>query len=202
MGSAFPLRVFPLTILGVLLLLCAAGIARTIIKSEERLGLYYKGAQGEEQAARLLSFLPADYAVYHSVPALQANSGGMDFDHIVVGRGRVFLVETKNWSSTIELKDGEVWFDGCQPTRPPLEQAESAANHLRESLNLACGIALEVDAVLCFVASDITESPSQVGGVWFCDGEGLIPVIEQAGNGLASDAMLDKVNAVLQGAVV
>ena len=198
MGSAFPLTVLPLAVLGVLLLGCAAGVARTIIQSEQKLGLYYKGAEGEEQVARLLGFLPADYSVYHSIPALQSDSGGMDFDHIVVGRGRVFLIETKNWSAAIELREGAIWFDDQQPSRPPLKQAADAGTELRDALNLACGISLEVEPVLCFVSSAIKDSPLQTGGVWLCDGRGLLPVIENAGKGLASEAMLSKVNEVLQ----
>lgn len=198
MGSAFPLTLLPLAVLGLLLLVCAAGVARTVIQSEEKLGLYYKGAEGEEQVARLLGFLPSDYSVYHSIPALQSDSGGMDFDHIVVGRGKVFLIETKNWSSAIELRDGAIWFDGQHPSRPPLKQVADAGLQLRDALNIACGISLEVEPVLCFVTSDIDDSPLKTGGVWLCDGRELLSVIENAEEGLASEAMLSKVNDVLQ----
>ncbi len=96
------------------------------------------------------------------------------------------------------MRDGEIWFDGQPATRPPVAQVTKAGAQLRSALNLACGISIEVDAVLCFVASDIADSPVEVGSVWLCDGRGLMSVIEKAGNGLASDAMLSKVNDVLQ----
>jgi hypothetical protein len=53
---------------------------------------WYLGALGELVVAKLLAGLPAEWTVLHSVPV---GSKGSDIDHLVIGPGGVFTVNTK-----------------------------------------------------------------------------------------------------------
>ncbi|MFP7761373.1 nuclease-related domain-containing protein [Marisediminicola sp. LYQ134] len=54
---------------------------------------WYQGALGELEVGRMLAALPDDYTVFHSVPV---GTGRADIDHLVVGPGGVFTINTKH----------------------------------------------------------------------------------------------------------
>jgi hypothetical protein len=179
--AAAPVPAISRTLAGVLLLLLAAGLAAVVIRGRERLENFLKGSRGEERTARELSFLPADYTVFHGVPVEKSGCSGKDadYDHIVIGPTGVFSIETKNWNGTIEVEDERILFNGKEPDRPPVQQAVRAARGLRKRLTDANGESPEITPVLCFVADTPTlrENPSMVFGVQVCDLASLRHVI-------------------------
>lgn len=54
---------------------------------------WYRGTLGELEVARVLARLDAEWTVLHAVPV---GSSGADIDHIVIGPGGTFTVNTKN----------------------------------------------------------------------------------------------------------
>jgi hypothetical protein len=54
---------------------------------------WYRGAQGEIAVGRMLEALPADWTVFHALPVGTKES---DIDHLVVGPGGVFTINTKH----------------------------------------------------------------------------------------------------------
>lgn len=64
---------------------------------------WYTGAAGERQVASRLSRLPEGWTVLHSLPA---GRNGADIDHLVVGPGGVFTINTKHHH------DASVWVAG------------------------------------------------------------------------------------------
>ena len=56
---------------------------------------WYRGALGELEVARILSRLDRRWTVLHAVPVGQA---GADIDHVLVGPGGTFTINTKNHS--------------------------------------------------------------------------------------------------------
>ena len=54
---------------------------------------WYRGALGEIEVARILGRLDHQWRVLHAVPV---GSGGADIDHVVIGPGGVFTINTKN----------------------------------------------------------------------------------------------------------
>lgn len=64
---------------------------------------WYTGAMGERAVAGRLATLPAGWFVLHSLPV---GRGGADIDHLIVGPGGVFTVNTKHHV------DASVWVAG------------------------------------------------------------------------------------------
>lgn len=54
---------------------------------------WYRGAQGEMAVGRMLETLPEDWTVFHALPVGTRES---DIDHLVVGPGGVFTINTKH----------------------------------------------------------------------------------------------------------
>jgi hypothetical protein len=61
------------------------------------------GAEGERKTETALKSLePPEWAVVHDVACVRGN-----YDHIVVGRAGVFLLETKNLQGIVHIRDGQ-----------------------------------------------------------------------------------------------
>ncbi|TFC28777.1 NERD domain-containing protein [Cryobacterium sp. TMT1-3] len=54
---------------------------------------WYRGAQGEIEVGRILSRLPLEWRVFHALPIGKA---GADIDHLVLGPGGIFTINTKH----------------------------------------------------------------------------------------------------------
>ena len=136
--------------------------------------------KGEEITARELSLLPQGYTVFHGLnicryPGLAAT--GSDLDHVVVGPTGIFAVETKNWSDSITIENGELLYDGITPTRPPLEQVKNEAQSLRAYLKSKTELNLEVQPVLCFASNNLPQGEQGSSGVLVCNADRLTTVI-------------------------
>ena len=71
------------------------------------------GAVGEEQTADVLAKLGRGWSVVHDVQTV----GGANWDHVVIGRRGVFLIETKNLTGVARahedaLRVGRLRFEG------------------------------------------------------------------------------------------
>jgi hypothetical protein len=64
---------------------------------------WYRGALGEIAIGRILATLPPDWMVFHALPV---GKKGADIDHLVIGPGGIFTVNTKNHSGK------NVWVGG------------------------------------------------------------------------------------------
>ena len=54
---------------------------------------WYRGAQGEIEVGTILSRLPPEWRVFHALPIGKA---GADIDHLVLGPGGIFTINTKH----------------------------------------------------------------------------------------------------------
>lgn len=136
-----------------------AGGAWYLAKEAIRRGNHYLGWFGERMTAEELEPLrEQSWRVFHDVPA---ESGKQEFniDHVVVGPGGVFSIETKmrrKGHARPGLKDHEVRYDGKELSWPwkedryGLDQAARNAVWLRDWLSLMTGERLEVTPVLVF----------------------------------------------------
>ncbi len=87
---------------------------------------WFTGATGERFVAARLSTLPAGWTVLHSLPV---GRNGADIDHLVVGPGGVFTVNTKHHV------DASVWVAGrtvlvAGSSRPIVQKAEAEARRV------------------------------------------------------------------------
>ena len=54
---------------------------------------WYRGALGEIEVGKILSRLPPEWRVFHALPIGKA---GADIDHLVIGPGGIFTINTKH----------------------------------------------------------------------------------------------------------
>jgi len=112
---------------------------------------FFKGARGEEKVAGILTELPDSYHVFNDF-----DCKGTHIDHVVVGPGGVFSVETKFWNGRVTVEDGHILVDGRLPSHSPLSQTVKEATLVRNALAKAGWNGI-VTPVLVF-ASDTFES--------------------------------------------
>jgi hypothetical protein len=113
---------------------------------------WHDGAEGERKTAKALHPLEADgWSIVHDVQARYGN-----YDHIVVGRAGVYLLDTKNPNGTIEIRDGELHLhrrhdaeavSRCAGIR---SRALGSAASLKEDIQRRTGTRQWVQAVVVF----------------------------------------------------
>ena len=119
---------------------------------------FYKGARGEEKVCGILKTLPPAYHVFNDFVA-----GRHHVDHVVVGPGGVFAVETKCWRGKVTIEDGHVLLDGQLPDRSPLDQALREAALVKGALAKA-GWNGFVTPVLTFASDTFDACRAEVRG--------------------------------------
>lgn len=124
----------------------------------KRVESFFKGARGEERVCGILSQLPNAYHVFNDFPAC-----GKHVDHVVVGPGGVFAIETKCWNGRITVEDGCILLDGQLPDRNPLAQTVREAALVRNAL-AASGWTGTVTPVLCFASDSFAEHRANLNG--------------------------------------
>lgn len=187
---AWPLGPHPWTITTGALVVWWWGIrrARRIRATGERIRL---GRDGERQVGQILEALRGDgFALIHDLP-------GDDFnlDHIVIGYGGVFVIETKTRSRTPDRAGNQsrIVVNGDQLTcegRPllgdALGQAKAEARWLEELLFKLLGEKIPVQPVVVFPGWFIDcERPYDMP-VWVCNPKGLVTFIRNSRAGLSA----------------
>ncbi len=112
--------------------------------------MYEKGADGEEATAACLALLPKDqFTVFHDVrwPGRRY----ANIDHVVVGPGGVFVIDSKNWSGRIKVDNGVLRQNGRQRETTVAGAAEAALAVARLVTVVDVN---HVMPVLCFVRDE------------------------------------------------
>ncbi|KRF01536.1 hypothetical protein ASG88_08750 [Nocardioides sp. Soil777] len=109
--------------------------------------LWERGAQGEVEVARALESLPDGWVVLHDLA--WPGRPRANLDHVVIGPGGVFVVDAKNWSGRLEVRDQVLMQNGRrrEPTVASAAEAAIAVQALMPVPNLCMG-------VLCFVRDE------------------------------------------------
>ena len=106
----------------------AHDVARRQREKAERLqrsaALWEHGAEGEVAVARALESLPDGWVVLHDLA--WPGRPRANIDHVVIGPGGVFVVDAKNWSGRVEVRDQVLMQNGRQRERPSVSAAEAA----------------------------------------------------------------------------
>lgn len=102
---------------------------RGIFSLEAAADQYYGGAIGEYDVGLVLSRLPHEFHVFHGLGFYAG-----DVDHVVVGPTGIFVVETKNHSGTISLRDGGLYRNGELLRHDFVHQATSEAIYVKRQL--------------------------------------------------------------------
>jgi hypothetical protein len=198
--AALPYPDFSRPVLVILFLLLAGGCALFVVLSRSALASFIKGAAGEERVAQALAFLPGGWDVFHGVPPTRRTLWPVrfDLDHVVLGPSGVFVIETKNWTGSIQIRDNAILYEGRPPSRPPLDQVRRSAGDLAARIENACGVRVMVHPVLCFAGTPPEYGDEQgVGGVIVCSVDVLNRVLGEWNDDPVSESDRQKIRAWL-----
>lgn len=149
--------VFPLTAAS-LLVASLLWIIWSLVQGMRRVERFFKGARGEERVSGILETLPDGYHVFNDFVAC-----GKHVDHVVVGPGGVFSVETKFWRGKVTVEEGRILLDGQLPDRSPITQANREAALVKNAL-AAAGWNGNVTPVLTFASDTFATHRANIRG--------------------------------------
>jgi len=112
-------------------------------------GTYRKGGKGEMLVAKRLVKLSAEWRVLHSIPV---GDKGTDIDHVVIGPGGVFSLNTKNHSGQRVWVHTHAFKVNGSPHNDYLRASRAEARKASRLLSAASGLAVEVIGVVVVVA--------------------------------------------------
>lgn len=110
-----------------------------------------RGADGEERVARSLSRLPKGWYVFHD---LTVGSGGANLDHLVIGPGGVFVLNTKNLTGNVWIGERAILHNGHRTDY--LRASTRGSQRAREGLSRATGLLVSAVPVLVIFADKLT----------------------------------------------
>jgi Nuclease-related domain len=118
-----------------------------------------RGANGERVTSFWLGRLPEGWYVFHDIPI---GARGANIDHLVIGPGGVYTVNTKNLTGTIRVNPRTIQVNGVRTDYLPKATAE--ARRAAELLSAAVGRPVEVRGVLAILVDewDIVKEPADV----------------------------------------
>lgn len=109
---------------------------------------WFTGALGERRVGAALGRLPIGWSAFHALPV---GSGNADVDHLVVGPGGVFVVNTKHHrGARLAVYDRAVLVNGVK--KPYLRNADLEASRVR-GLLVRAGIEAPVHAAIVVVGA-------------------------------------------------
>lgn len=121
---------------------------------------WIKGAEGEELVARRLRKLSDDWMPQHDRPL---GDRGRNVDHLVIGRGGVFSINTKNLTGRVIVSGNTFKVNGHRE-RSIFHKARDEGRKVSERLTVATGVAVEVLPVLVVLTPslDVLSQPDGV----------------------------------------
>jgi len=126
--------------------------ARRAREKAERLArraeMFEKGAEGEIATAAVLATLPPGWTAIHD--ARWPTRRFANIDHILVGPGGIFVIDSKNWSGRISLEGGHLRQNGRSREKAVADCADAAL----AVAELAGPHADKVFPVLCFLTDE------------------------------------------------
>ncbi|MDQ1643686.1 MAG: hypothetical protein QOJ90_3037 [Actinomycetota bacterium] len=108
---------------------------------------WHRGALGEVAVGRRLARLGARWFVLHAVPV---GAGESDIDHVVIGPGGVFTINTKNHAGQAVWVAGSTFLVAGQKQQH-IRNAEHEAQRAATLLSASAGLAVPVRPVLAVV---------------------------------------------------
>ena len=119
------------------------------------------GGEGERAVAKQLERLGPEWRVLRSIVLSEK---GTDLDHIVIGPGGVFCINTKNHPrAAVWVAGGTFMVNGQH--QPYVRASESEAKKVNRVLTAACGFAVPVRGVIAVVNANtltVKQQPAQV----------------------------------------
>ena len=111
------------------------------------------GAAGEQAIAATLTGLPAPWFSLHSIPLGDPDSPTGDLDHLVIGPGGVFVINTKHHPGQVVFVKGDMVLV-ARHAQPYIAAARRDAMTVAVRLSAAVGTPITVTPVIAFVGAD------------------------------------------------
>lgn len=157
-----------------------------------------QGLEGERTVGALLEDLRrSGYRILHDIP--NARKPTFNIDHVAIGPGGVFAIETKTYSKVgtpsenIRVVDGRLIIPGIDPAAygsDPLAQAAASAGFIRDHLTQTTHHKVFVRPVLVFPGWYVEEPPANArdaSGVWVLNEKRLFEWIGKSPHRLAAE---------------
>lgn len=140
-----------------------------------RLKVLRQGMEGEQAVGQFLERLREHgYTVFHDIVG-----SGFNIDHVLIGPGGIFTVETKTWSKPTS-GDAKIFYDGVTiklgglaPDRNPVVQALAQASWIRSLLSESTGRNMDVRPVVVFPGWYVEASSQAQAEVWVLEPKAL-----------------------------
>lgn len=164
----------------------AEEVARRAREKAERLikraEAFEKGAMGERRVAEALEQLPSDWFVLND--RRWPGRSRANIDHVVVGPGGVFVIDAKNWSGALAVKNGVLRQNGYSRM--------NAVEGALESVKAVAALFQWIPSgyfvpVVCFVGDG--KADATINGVEICSLEGLRRVLLSRANALPPETL-------------
>jgi hypothetical protein len=132
---------------------------------------YERGAAGEERTAQALAMLPAaGWFVLHDVR--WPGKRFANIDHVVIGPGGVFVIDSKAWSGRVEVRDGVLRQNGYKRATAVADAADAAIAVAEQAPGLDPHVA---KPVLCFIGDHDIEGWAR--DVMLCTPQNLVAML-------------------------
>lgn len=118
-----------------------------------------KGISAEREVAEFLNSLPPTYFVIHG---LRTRKG--DVDHVLVCPKGIFAIETKSYTGSVNVGNGEITKNGRPFEKDPIVQARAGAWEVQEKASKP-GKPFNVDPVIIFPSAARVRIQEKVRGV-------------------------------------
>jgi hypothetical protein len=158
-------------------------------EKSERLARYAdqweRGAEGESQTAAVLRELGPLWTVWHDLK--WPGRRFANIDHLVIGPGGIFVIDSKNWTGAVAVKDGVLRQNGYRRESAVAGCADAA---------LAVGELLpqyidRVRPVLCLIRDESVEGWAR--DVMLCSTVNVVPMLLTRPKLMAPDEIADAV---------
>jgi hypothetical protein len=143
-----PHQPIPMTVLAIIAVALAAWQIRKCFRKARHMGL---GLDGERAVGQQLETLRNQgYEIFHDIPG-----DGYNIDHVVIGPGGVFVIETKTRSKPVG-RNPEISYDGKVlridgHARPdPIVQVRAASGEMDRLIRAWLGRSVEIRPILVF----------------------------------------------------
>lgn len=138
---------------GLIWIVLASGVALLLMKIIDKKADHVikrakdaeRGALAEEKVALQLSGLPEGYYGFHDI-----SFDGFNIDHVALGPGGIFVLETKAHGGTIDARDNTLLLNGKPPEKNFLNQVWSQTKNMQDYLWKMTSKELKIKPVLCF----------------------------------------------------
>jgi hypothetical protein len=162
------------------------------------------GADGEVRTGRLLESLEADgFRVLHDRKIPGARTANID--HIVIGPPGIYVIETKSYSGSLQIRGGEVFVAGRRKNGW-IDEVNREAEAVRRALaDEVAAHGWTVTGIICLHRADLPWFRSEVRGVRIVSGKDLVKRLRKADPVLSPadvDRLADLVAARLRPAFI